>query len=157
MNKVSKAFKFAWKNAKVWMIVSAAVMVILLTATLVVTQNAFLSNTVSIVLGAERMVLRSGDSGKYVRYGKTVEDDFAQYKPSVTEFGSKDEVLAEADKFNEEIVSEGIVLLKNDGQTLPFLPDVKKISVFGKNSVNLVLGGSGSSDGAAGGGTYSIN
>ena len=51
--------------------------------------------------------------------------------------------------FNEEICEEGFVLLKNDGAALPLSADEKKVSVFGKNSVELVYGGTGS-----GGGNY---
>ena len=50
---------------------------------------------------------------------------------------------------NEEIAYEGFVLLKNTDNALPLTGQNVKISVFGKNSVNLVYGGSGSGGGNA--------
>lgn len=62
----------------------------------------------------------------------------------------KETVLTEANRLNEEIVGEGVVLLKNKGEkdnkALPLAKN-SKISVFGKNSANIVLGGSGSGGG----------
>ncbi len=57
-----------------------------------------------------------------------------------------------AREFNEELAGEGFVLLKNENNALPLAtpvsdPDVSarpKISIFGKNSVNIAYGGSGS-------------
>ena len=51
---------------------------------------------------------------------------------------------------NIQICEEGFVLLKNEDNVLPLATsasDPKKVSVFGKNSVNLVYGGSGSGAG----------
>lgn len=60
---------------------------------------------------------------------------------------SKNEALINANALNEKICEEGFVLLKNDDlgneAALP-LKRSAKISVFGKNSVNLVYNGSGS-------------
>lgn len=56
---------------------------------------------------------------------------------------NKDEALANAQAVNIRLAEEGFVLLKNEGQALP-LARGAKISVFGKNSVNLSYGGSGS-------------
>ena len=67
-----------------------------------------------------------------------------------TDFTSKLEARQNGEYVNELVNEEGIVMLKNAGQVLP-LPNGSKISVFGKNSVNLVYGGSGS---AAGSGEY---
>ena len=116
-------------------------------ANIVATQEQFLYNTICSVLGRERRTLVSGDPSKYQYY--------------TTEYKNKNEVLAAANSLNEEIVEEGIVLLKNQDDLLPIATpksdeNVKKspkISVFGHNSVNLVYGGSGSggsnTDGAA--------
>ena len=60
-----------------------------------------------------------------------------------SEYESKADAFTKANKINEEINEEGIILLKNDDNTLP-LSSGAKISVFGKNSVNLAYGGSGS-------------
>lgn len=144
MNKIANALKFVWKNTRVWLIVSISVMLLIFTATMVATQVVFLRNTISTVMGGERRVLVSGDASKY-QYYTTDNNGFKQYKTD-SKFESKAETLNEANKFNEMIVEEGIVLLKNENDALP-LPQEAKISVFGKNSINLVYGGSGSSGG----------
>ena len=145
---VLKALKFVWKNTRVWVLVTCITMVVLLTATLIATQNLFLRNTISTAMGGERQVLQSGDPTPFIRY--TADNKgFKQYKTD-SEFNSKKETLSEAEKFNEQIVEEGIVLLKNNAKALP-LAQGAKVSVFGKNSVNFVLGGSGSSAGSGGG------
>ena len=59
--------------------------------------------------------------------------------------------LVRADAINQEIESEGVVLLKNKGNALPLAPG-KKVSVFGKNSANPFYTGGGSASGADSGG-----
>jgi len=61
------------------------------------------------------------------------------------------DALKKADKINQQIVEEGVVLLKNDNKTLPLKPG-SKISVFGKNSTNPFFGGGGSASGSDGSG-----
>ena len=126
-------FKKIWKRkgSRAWLLTSTIVLVVLLVASLVLTQNGFLYQSVSIFLGRERQVLVSGDPSGYVRYQTDEGID------------NKADALAAANAVNEQIAEEGIVLLKNDGNALP-LEDGAKVSVFGKNSVNLVYGGSGS-------------
>lgn len=154
MGKIGDAFKFVWKYARVWLIVSLCVIIVFFTATMVATQNDFLAGTIDTVLGGERRVHKSGDPDKYNRYPKTT-DGFKQFQTdlklgdSVIASGSeKRDVLAEAKRLNEEIVGEGVTLLKNKNDALP-LADGARISVFGKNSANIVLGGSGSGGGNA--------
>ncbi len=126
-------FKKIWKRkgSRSWFLTAVILVVVLLTASLILTQNAFIYNTVCIVLGRERRILLSGDESGNVRY--------------VTDEGidSKEAALAAANAVNEDIAEEGMVLLKNQGNALP-LEEGAKVSVFGKNSVNLVYGGSGS-------------
>ena len=64
----------------------------------------------------------------------------------VVETESKEEAFTRANEINEKICEEGFVLLKNAGGALPLAAGAK-VSVFGKNSVQLVYGGSGSSGG----------
>ena len=66
-----------------------------------------------------------------------------------TEFTSLNGVLEAEAALNRQIGAEGFVLLKNINSVLP-LTGVQKISVFGKNSVNPVYSGSGSSGGTSG-------
>ena len=66
-----------------------------------------------------------------------------------TEFTSLNEVIEAEAELNRQIGAEGFVLLKNNDNNLPFT-GVQNISVFGKNSVNPVYSGSGSSGGTSG-------
>ena len=63
--------------------------------------------------------------------------------PIHTGYQSRDQLIAAGTKLNEKIAEEGMVMLKNDNATLPFL-GVKRVSVFGKNSANIIGGGGGS-------------
>ena len=130
------------KALRVWFIVLSALFAFLFIVTLVLTQVLFLYNTINSVLGGERRYLKSGNP-----------DDYRYY---TTDYESKEDVLAAAQAFNEEIVEEGIVLLKNDAGALP-LSGKQKITVFGRNSVNIVLGGSGSNQGDVGGAITDVN
>nr|MCR4699135.1 glycoside hydrolase family 3 C-terminal domain-containing protein [Bacilli bacterium] len=68
-----------------------------------------------------------------------------------TDFNSVAEYTKAGSALNAQITGEGMVLLKNAqagrSATLP-LSGVKKISVFGKNSVDLQYGGGGSGSGS---------
>ena len=64
-----------------------------------------------------------------------------------SDYDTREEVIAANRELNEEIEGEGLILLKNDG-SLPIGGDLK-VSIFGKNSVSVMSGGSGS--GAGGG------
>ena len=59
------------------------------------------------------------------------------------EFFDKDEARENGNKIVQKICEEGMVLLKNENNALPLKANAK-VSVFGKNSVSLVYGGSGS-------------
>ncbi|MBR1813815.1 MAG: glycoside hydrolase family 3 protein [Lachnospiraceae bacterium] len=133
--------KSIWKYSKGWFITTVALVALLLTVTLVLTQNAFLFGTVSAVFGGNRNKVISGDPSQYQYYSVDT-NNFEQFRsPGIT---SKEEALKAANLLNEEIAGEGFVLLKNEQNALP-LAKGAKVSVFGKNSVNIVYGGSGSS------------
>ncbi len=148
-----KIWKLIWKYARAWFLTSVIVIALFFTATMVATQNDFLAGTIDTVMGGEGRRNVKGDPDKYNRFTKTT-DGFKQFKTDmklgdgvIASSKEKETVLKEANRLNEEIVSEGIVLLKNKGEqdnkALP-LAKKSKISVFGKNSANIVLGGSGS-------------
>ena len=60
-------------------------------------------------------------------------------------FFTKEEAMENGENVTKEICEEGMILLKNENNALP-LKKKAKVSVFGKNSVNLVYGGSGSAE-----------
>lgn len=137
-------FKTFWKSRgfKSWFCAFIPIFALLFTVCLLLTCNSFLYQTLnSTALGGERRVLISGDPDKYQYYT-------ADYK-------NKKEVLSAANAFNEEMATEGIVMLKYDGKTLPVAAD-GKVTVFGKNTTNLVLGGSGSNASSGGGNVKTI-
>jgi beta-glucosidase len=99
--------------------------------TIIAVQIPFLSQTMNTLFGGERRVITSPTGESYMYY----ESDY--YTKALT--------LSEANKLNEQIVGEGVVLLKNNHDALP-ISGSRNVSVFGKNSVNLVYGGSGSGE-----------
>lgn len=69
-------------------------------------------------------------------------DDKVDTQYYKTSFSSKEELKSYSEKLAQEIVEEGIVLLKNDNKTLP-LSHGAKVTLLGQNSVDLVYGGGG--------------
>ena len=114
--------------------VFSGLFVFCLIVTIVLTSNKFLFYTISSVLGGSERYLKSGNPQDYQYY--------------VSDYEDKASTLAAANVLNEQIVEEGIILLKNEQNALPLKTETK-ITVFGKNSANLVLGGSGSNAGAS--------
>lgn len=66
-----------------------------------------------------------------------------------SDYDTRAEVIKASEDLNEDILEEGATMLKNEDNALP-LGKNAKISVFGKNSVNVLLGGSGSGEGGGG-------
>ena len=97
-----------------------------LVAATVLTTNTF-RGLLEGVLGSDTAIKAEGDSGII----------FEQ------EFSTKDEARENANQVVQEICEEGMILLKNENGALP-LKNKAKVSIFGKNSINLVYGGSGS-------------
>ncbi len=120
----AKQSVFSHKPVKVWCIITSILLVLVLVISLVLTQSVFISGTMDLLFGKKRAVV-SENSGAY---------------PS--DYENKSEVLAAANAFNISIAEEGTILLKNQ-DALP-LAENAGISVFGKSSAKLVLGGSGS-------------
>lgn len=124
--------KLIWKthSTRIWLIISSILVFFMILVT-IASQIPFLYRTMDTLFGGVRRVITSPTGESYMYY----ESDYF----------SKDLTLIEANKLNETIVGEGIILLKNESDALP-ISDSKKVSVFGKNSVNLVYGGSGSGE-----------
>lgn len=130
-NKANKAGLVAWGS------VTTFLTVLLLVATILTTGPYY--NIVCMVLGGER--------ANYSVRGDA---------PYPADYASKEEVLEAANSLNIDVCEEGFVLLKNENNALPLrTPESRdqtaaqapRVSVFGKNSVNLVYGGSGSGGG----------
>lgn len=131
------AFKkiFSYLPSRVWFIVTCVVLALFLAINIVCT--TVLATVFDSFFGGP-VAVAAKDGGKLV-----YESDYE----------SKDDAYTAANKFNETICEEGFVLLKNEGNALPVPTTVStvnkasanpKISVFGKNSYNIILGGSGS-------------
>ena len=124
------------KAGKVWFIILACLFALLFAVTLVITQNDLIYYTISSKFGGGRRYIKSGDPDLYVYYSA------GEGEPT-----DKAGALRAANAFNETVCEEGTVLLKNDG-SLP-LAKGSRVTVFGRNSVDLVYGGSGSNAGAS--------
>jgi len=122
---------FSNRGSRIWVIVTALVLVVLITAT-ILTGTVFYG-LLNIVMpgGGERPVYAGGAANLF-----TLDEGYA----------NKTEALATANEVNVRICEEGFVLLKNKNSALPIPTgdSAPKISVFGKNSVDLAYGGSGS-------------
>ena len=117
---------FKNKRFLVWSIVSC-VLVVLFAVITILTQTVFFQ-TLGTFLGRPKPVYKEGSVAMY----------------DTDTVASKAEALANANEKTIEMCEEGTVLLENKGKALP-LERGAKVSVFGKNSVNLSYGGSGSS------------
>lgn len=124
--------KFIWKQkgTRRWFITTAILLVLELTITTVLLRVPIVTNSLSLFFGGER-----------VKVTENFRDELYN-----REYTTKDDVLKAAQDFVVEVEKEGITLLKNDNSTLPLNENVH-VSVFGKNSVNLVASGSGSASG----------
>lgn len=117
------------KPVKVWLIVTSIVLV--LTIVVNVAAMAFF-DTICIVLNSPRRMAVANEKNSY----QTLEG--YDTKATAAEYG---------DQVTLNTAREGFILLKNNNQTLPLNKGVK-VSVFGKNSVNVAYGGSGSGGGS---------
>ncbi len=133
MKKILNGLRFVWKNNRVWLLVTTGVLVFLLVVSLIITQVTLIRNTFNTLFGDYRT--------EYIGS----RDEYYRFKPD-DGLENKTDALEAANALNERITEEGFVLLENNG-VLPLAveaSDPVKLSVFGKNSVNLVYGGSGS-------------
>jgi beta-glucosidase len=127
---MEKIMGLIWKNKKtrIWLIVTAIVLVLGIVVNAVLLSVPIVTNSLSLVFGGER--------------ANITEDNRTEWYDR--QFASKEEVLNAANDFVIEVEKEGIVLLKNENDALPLSGKDAHISVFGKNSVNIVYSGSGS-------------
>lgn len=113
-------------RSRIWAIVAMVALALMIVVWAL--SSTIFYDTICMALGNQRTVGRSGDS-YYAAEAK-----------------NKDEAYERGNAVTEAICEEGFVLLKNENGALP-LAKKSKISVFGKNSVDLVYGGSGSGGG----------
>ncbi|MDR1092633.1 MAG: glycoside hydrolase family 3 C-terminal domain-containing protein [Clostridiales bacterium] len=119
--------KTIWKNkaSRAWLIVASVSLALVMTVNILVSTRFY--RAVCVLLGEPPVVVIGEEKSNY-------EKDFA----------TKADALANGDRVGDEICREGFVLLKNDDGTLPLKAGETKVSVFGKNSVDIAIGGSGS-------------
>ena len=115
---------FAHKKTRVWAIVSLLIVAVLTAVT--VLANGTFSSIIGTVLGSDIPIRDESVKASYV-----------------SDYSSKAEATAAGKKLNVVIEQEGATLLLKEENALP-LRKGARVSVFGKNSVDLVLGGSGS-------------
>lgn len=116
---------FSRRISKIWAVVTAILLVVAVAANILAT--TMFSGLLDTVFGGVRPVYADGTVSMYTSVNSH----------------SKEEALQNAQDFNVTLAEEGFVLLKNEDAALP-LAQGAKISVFGKNSVDLSYGGSGS-------------
>ena len=129
--------KKLWKknSFKIWSITSGVLLATVIAVPIVL--NTALADVLDFALGGADPIFKDGEQSAYVK-----------------SYNNKDESKANADDVNVKLNEEGMVLLKNKNNALP-LAKGSKISVFGKNSDNIAIGGSGS--GAASGDFIGVN
>lgn len=96
------------------------------------------------------VMLASSAIAPHAAYAAESDTSDASVSKYTTDYDSWQDTLDAAAELNEQIGAEGFVLLKNEKSNLPFGNSVRNISLFGKNSVNPVYSGSGSSGGTSG-------
>lgn len=114
---------FKDKGSRVWFIVSVTVIVVF-TIVCILAETTFFE--LFRTLFGSRPIKNFGGGIYYV-----------------SDYKDKDDAFTKSNLVNERINEEGITMLKNEKNALPLAAGAK-ISVFGKNSVNLTYGGSGS-------------
>ena len=115
---------------KVFLNISAALLTIAYVGNLVAAENA---GQINAFLGTS--------TSKTVKIDETLEEDYPRYFES--KFTSIADLKAAGLAKVQEVEAEGIVLLKNDGNTLP-LAAGSEISLFGITTIDPVYGGTGS-------------
>jgi beta-glucosidase len=122
MSFIKQVFKN--KPTKIWAITTLSTITVLLIVNIVLVAS-ILTPLVNILLGGRRAILAGGGESTYV-----------------ADYETKEEAAQAGRDLSKLIVEEGTVMLKNNN-AMPF-PAGAKVSVFGKNSVNLAYGASGS-------------
>lgn len=112
------------KKVKIWAFSSIGLIALAIAVPLVTTYA--IPDVLDFALGGSSPIFKEGEQAKYV-----------------ASYSSADKSRENADDINLKLNEEGMVLLKNENNALP-LAKGSKVSLFGKNSVNIAIGGSGS-------------
>ncbi len=122
---------FGKMHSRIWFIVTAVMIAVLIIANIMV---GIYGGVINLALGGDRAIELTDEEkvDAQVYYERTTK--------------SKDEANEQGFTLTRKVSEEGTILLKNN-DVLPFDSGVKNVSVFGKNSVNLVYGGTGSGGG----------
>ncbi|MBR1814217.1 MAG: glycoside hydrolase family 3 protein [Lachnospiraceae bacterium] len=126
--QTEKKSLFSFMSVKIWTIAACFLLVLAIVANILIptTFRTFFN----FAFGGPKGIYAEGTEPLYL----------------ATESSSKAEAYENANQMNVRLMEEGAVLLKNEDNALP-LSSGAKVSVFGKNSVNLSYGNSGSSGG----------
>ncbi|MCI6375230.1 MAG: glycoside hydrolase family 3 C-terminal domain-containing protein [Clostridiales bacterium] len=112
-------------GVKIWRITAIIVLVLIVAVNVVLAKVPIAANSLNLLFGGERAIVLERQNNL-----------------------TKEQALKAAEDFVIEVEKEGITLLKNENAALP-LTDKPRVSVFGKNSVDLVYSGSGSAGNAS--------
>ncbi|MBR5751855.1 MAG: glycoside hydrolase family 3 C-terminal domain-containing protein, partial [Clostridia bacterium] len=112
------------RGGKAWIIVTSIVLVLAIVVNCLAL--TMLKDMANLVFGSPRPIYEDETSSLYVPVSTSKKDAFDQ-----------------AADINIKVCEEGFVLLKNEGGALPVKKGAK-VSIFGKNSVNLAYSGGGS-------------
>ena len=112
-------------GVKIWRITAIIVLVLIVAVNVVLAKVPIAANSLNLLFGGERAIVLERQNNM-----------------------TKEQALKAAEDFVIEVEKEGITLLKNENAALP-LSGKPQVSVFGKNSVNLVYSGSGSAGNAS--------
>ena len=119
------------KFTRIWSVVFAVVAILAIVVTTVLTGP--LKTVMNMYFGKGDVVV--------TKKAGTENLDTDYYKSDLTDAES---LLAESQKIAEKIETEGIVLLKNENNTLPLSDTEKNVSLFGRTSYDPVYTGAGS-------------
>ena len=119
------------KFTRIWTVIIALVAVLAIVATVVLTGPLY--TVMNMYFGKGDVVVKTNPEAANL--------DADYYK---AEHADAESLLAASQELAERVEAEGIVLLKNDNQTLPLSGSETKVSMFGRTSVDPIYTGAGS-------------
>ncbi len=119
------------KFTRIWSIVIAIVTLLAIIVSIVLTGPLY--TVMNMYFGKGDAVIKQSE------FASSLDGDYY-----TLEHSDKDSLLDASAKKAEQVEEEGIVLLKNDNQTLPLTKDEADVSLFGRTSVDPVYTGAGS-------------